>query len=168
MRITRSGSQVSIRDQPAPFWALGFFLLAGGLVAIAMPLGLADNAGDLEPWERLASMGIGVGVSAGALWWLGQSPSTRVQLDLARRRLRLVRLGLTGRQVRELPFDELENVEVEQGTDSDGGAMWRLAARLRTGDRLPLSELWSHDRAGVEAGAAAVANACHIEIHGPK
>ena len=80
------------------------FLLAGGLLAIAMPLGLATDTGDLEPWERLASIGVGIGVSAGALWWLARSPATQVQVDLTRRRLRLVRLGLSGRQVRELSF----------------------------------------------------------------
>ncbi len=54
MRIKRNGGQITIRDRPAPFWALGLFLLAGGLIAVAMPLGLATNAGDLEPWQRLA------------------------------------------------------------------------------------------------------------------
>ena len=96
MRITRNGGHISIRDRPAPFWALGLFLLAGGVVAVAMPLGLAANAGDLEPWERLATVGLGVGMSAGALWWLGRSPATHVQLDLTHRRLRLVLRAAAG------------------------------------------------------------------------
>ena len=66
MRIGRSGGHISIRDRPGPFWALGLFLLAGGLMAIAMALGLATNSGDLEPWERLASVPVGFGVSSGA------------------------------------------------------------------------------------------------------
>ena len=99
-RITRTDGQISFRDSPIPSWALGGFLLAGGLVAVAMPLGLATNAGDLEPWERLASLGIGVGVSVGALWWLARSPTTHVQLDLTRRHVQLVRIGLSGRRVR--------------------------------------------------------------------
>jgi hypothetical protein len=110
-----------MRDRPAPFWALGSFLLAGGLVAVAMPLGLATNADTLEPWERLASIGVGLGVSTGALWWLARSPAMQVQLDVTRRRLRLVRLGLSGRLVRELSFDDLAGVEVEQGSDDDDG-----------------------------------------------
>jgi hypothetical protein len=128
-----------------------------------MALGLATNAGDLESWERLASVGIGLGVSAGALWWLGRSPATQAQLDLARRQLRLVRFGLNGRQVRHLSFDDLKSVEVEQGADSEGGAVWRLAVRLRSGDLVLLSELWSHDRAGVETSAAVVAEAIAAE-----
>lgn len=61
VRIRRNGGHISIQDRPGPFWALGLFLLAGGLVALAMPLGLATNAGDLEPWERFACIGVGLG-----------------------------------------------------------------------------------------------------------
>jgi hypothetical protein len=127
---------------------LGGFLLGGGLVAVAMPLGLATNADDLELWERLASLGIGVGVSLGALWWLARNPKTHVQLDLTRRHVQLVRIGLSGRHLRRLSFDDLEAAEVEQGSDSEGGAIWRPVVRLRDGHRVLLSELWSHDQAG--------------------
>ena len=167
MRIRRNGGHISIRDRPAPFWALGLFLLAGGLVAVAMPLGLATNAGTLEPWERLASIGVGLGVGAGALWWLGRSPGTEVQLDLTRRRLRLLRFGLSGRQVRWLSFDDLGSVEVDQGTDSDGGTVWRPAVRLQSGQLVLLSELWSHDQAAVEEGASVVAEACRLPRRRP-
>jgi hypothetical protein len=162
VRIKRNGDQITIRDRPAPFWALGLFLLAGGLVAVAMSLGLATNAGDLEPWERLASIGIGIGVSAGAFWWLARSPATQVQVDLTRRRVRLVRFGLSGRWVRQLSFADLASVEVEQGTDDEGGLIWRPAVRLRNGELVRLSELWSHDQAGVETGVAVMAEACGL------
>jgi hypothetical protein len=162
VRIRRSGGRITIRDQVGPFWVLGLFLLAGGLLAVAMPLGLATNAGELEPWERLASVGMGLGVAAGALWWLRRSPGTQVQLDLTRRRLRLVRFGVSGRQVSWLSFDDLASAEVDQGTDSDGGPVWRPAVRLRTGQLVLLSELWSHDKAGVEEGVSVVAEACRL------
>ena len=86
LRITRTDGQISIRDRPAPFWALGGFLLVGGLVAMAMPLGLATNADDLELWERFATFGIGAGVSIGALWWLARNPKTNVQLERSEER----------------------------------------------------------------------------------
>jgi hypothetical protein len=162
VRIKRDGGQITLRDRPAPFWALGLFLLAGGLVAVAMPLGMATNAGDLEPWERLATIGVGVGVSTGALWWLARSPATRVQLDLTRHRLRLVRFGLSGRLVRQLSFDELSHVEVEEGSDDEGGPVWRPALRLRSGELVLLSELWSHDQESVRVGMAVVEEACRL------
>jgi hypothetical protein len=141
---------------------LGGFLLAGGLVAVGMPLGLATNADDLELWEWLASLGIGVSVSIGALWWLARNPKTLVQLDLTRRQVQLVRIGLTGRHVRRLSFDDLVAAEVEQGGDSDGGAIWRPAVRLRDGQHVLLSELWSHDRAEIAEGVAVLAGACGL------
>jgi hypothetical protein len=160
--ITRNGGHITLRDRPAPFWALGLFLLGGGVVAVAMPLGLATNAGDLEPWQRLVSLVVGLGVIAGAMLWLARSPATRVQLDLARRRLRLVRLGLGGRRVRQLSFEELESAEVERGTDSEGGTIWRPAVRLRSGDLVLLSELWSHDQASVRESVRVLAEACRL------
>lgn len=162
MRIQREGGQVRLHDRPGLFWGLGVFLLAGGLVGVAMPLGLAQNAGDLKLWERLASGGIGFGVCAGALWWLARSPGTRVRLDLTRRSLRLVRWSILGREVRELRFDELAGAEVEEGEDGDGGKVWRPVVRLRGGDVLPLSQLWSHDEPDARAAVAAVAELCRV------
>ena len=162
MRITRNAGRITISDQAAAFWLLGLFLLAGGVLAVAMSLGLATNAGDIGPWERLAIIGVGVGVIAGALWWLWRSPATRVQLDLTRRHLQLVRFGLSGRQVRRLSFDDLEGVDVEQATDDEGGSVWRPALRLRSGQVALLSELWSHDQAAVNEVVAVVAEACRL------
>jgi hypothetical protein len=162
MRIIRSQHLISIQDQVAPFWALGLFLLAGGVAAVAMPFGLASNADELEQWERYACGAIGIGIIAGALWWLRQNPSTRVHLDLLRRHLRLERSGLRLRETRQLQFDDLAGVRVEQGTDSDGGAVWRPAVHLRDGQMVLLSELWSHDRAAVEQAVEVVAEACGL------
>lgn len=162
MRISRTSGHITLRDRLRRPWALGVFLLVGGVVCVAMPLGLATNAGDLEPWQRLASVGVGLGVSSGALWWLARSPATQVQLDLTHRRLRLTRFGLSGRQVRQLSFDDLVTADVEQGADSDGGMVWRPLVRLRGGDSVLLSELWSHDQAGGEASVAVLAEACRL------
>ena len=127
-----------------------------------MPLGLATNADDLELWERLASLGIGLGVSIGAIWWLARNPKTEVRLDLPHRQVRLVRIGLSGRAVRQLSFEDLVAAEVEQGRDDEGGAIWRPAVRLRDGQRVLLSELWSHDHAAVREAVAVVAAACGL------
>jgi hypothetical protein len=162
VRIRRDGGRVYLSDQPRAFWALGVFLLAGGALAIAMPLGLAVDADRLQLWERIASIGIGAGVCAGALWWLERSPGTEVQLDLTHRSLRLVRRGIFGRFVRQIPFDQLERALVEQGDDSDGGTVYRPAVRLRGGDVVPLSVLWSHDEPGVRTAVATVAELCRL------
>jgi hypothetical protein len=162
MRMTREGGTITLRDRAAPYWFLGLFLLSGGLLAIAMPLGLAVNAGELAPWERHTSLMIGMGVSAGALWYLARSSATIVRLDLTRRMLTLVRIGLTGRQVRRLQFTEIASLELDESKDSDGDPIWRPALRLASGETVLLSELWSHDRKAVRAGAAIVAESCRL------
>jgi len=168
MRITRNARQITIRDRVAPYWALGLFLLLGGIVCMAAPLGLAANADELERWQRLASFGVGLGVSAGALWWLGRSPASTVELDLTRSRMRVMRLGLSGRQVRQLPFSEMEKVEVEVGADGEGGSVWRPRVRLRSGEHVLLSELWSHNPRGTEAVVSVVADACRLPRGSPQ
>jgi hypothetical protein len=165
MRIQHEGGQVWLRDHVAPFWALGAFLFAGGALGIGLPLGLAENAGELRLWERFASGAIGLGLCSGAFWWLARSPGTKVHLDLTRRSLRLVRWSILGREVRELPFDELAGTNVQESEDSDGGKVWRPALRLRGGDVLLLSELWSHDERGVRATVDAVAEFCRLPAH---
>jgi len=70
VQIKRKGGHILLYDRAAPYWMLGLFLLGGGVVAMAAPIGLATNASDLTKWERLASFGVGVSVSTGAFWWL--------------------------------------------------------------------------------------------------
>jgi hypothetical protein len=167
MRVTRDGGTITLRDRAGPHWFLGFFLLAGGLLGIAMPLGLAVDAGELEPWERLTSLFVGGGVSAGAIWYMAQCPASEVRLDLARRMLTLTRTGLTGRQVRQLRFTELISVELAESKDSDGDPMWRPAVRVGSGEIVLISELWSHDRKEVLDGAAALAQSCRLPLAPP-
>jgi hypothetical protein len=162
MHITREGGRVFLRDRVALFWALGIFLFAGGALAIAMSLGLAENADELKLWERLAAAAVGLGVGTGGLWWLAQNPATRVVLDLTRRSVRLVRWGILGREVRQLPFDQLESALVEEGEDGDGGKVWRPAIRLRNGGVLPLSLLWNHDEPGARSAVATVTEVCGL------
>ncbi len=162
MQIKRKVGHILLYDRAAPYWMLGLFLLVGGVVAMAAPIGLATNATDLSRWERLASFGVGLSVSAGALWWLWRSPSTQVDLDLTCRRIRIRRVGISGRQVQELCFEVLASLELEEAEDSEGGLVSRPAVRLSNGESIPLSQLWSHDRQGVAEAASAVAQACGL------
>jgi hypothetical protein len=162
MRIIREGGLITLWDRPAPYWALGLFLLAGGVLSIGMTLGIATNAVAPEPWQRLSSLLVGVGVTAGAIWWLAQNPATEVRVDLTRQLLTLVCSGVQGRRVRRLHFTELASVEIVQGKDSDGDPIWRPAIRLGSGELVLLSHLWSHDEPLVRGSAGAVADSCRV------
>jgi hypothetical protein len=164
VRIRRHERGITLRDRVALHWALGLFLLAGGVLAIAMPLGLATNAGDLSSWERLASVLIGAGVSAGALWWLWRSPRTEVEFDLPRGSLRVARIGLSGRRVWEVAVADLATVEVETSADTDGKPVVRPVVTLKDAQRIPLSALWSHDAFAAGEVARTVAKACGLPV----
>jgi uncharacterized membrane protein len=162
VQIRRKGGHILLYDRAGPYWMLGLFLVAGGVVAMAPPAGLAKNAADLSAWERFASFAIGLGVSAGALWWLWRSPRTRVEIDLTYRRMRVGRLGISGRQVQEVSFEALASVELEETEDSEGGLVNRPLVRLNNGESILLSQLWSHDRQALADAASAVAQACGL------
>ena len=164
MRVTRVGGQIVLRDRPGPFWMLGLMLLTGGAFAIAMPLGLAADAGEIEPWARVASLIIGLANCAGAIWWLNRSLASRAEFDLTRRRLTLVRVGLPGRRVVQVELADIVGVEAERGSDSDGGVIWKPVLRLRSGERVNLSELWNHDEQEVKRAVGMVAEVCRLAL----
>jgi hypothetical protein len=166
MRVTRAGGFLRLQDRPGPYWALGLFFLFGAGLALAAPLGLASNAADLELWERAASVAIGLGVGAGGVWWFRRSSSTRAEFDLARQRLTLMRIGLQGRRVVQLPLSDIVGIEAERGSDGDGGVIWRAVLRLGNGERVALSELWSHNEKEVQQAVRVVAEACRLPQRG--
>ncbi len=159
MRVTRQSDRLVLRDAVAPFWALGLLLVVGGLLGMALPLGLASNVSSLEPWERMASLAVGAMVAAGGVWWLVQNPASRVEVDVAQRQVRLTQRGLSGRRTQHVAFDDIATVQIEYSRDSDGDPVCRAALSLRSGDTVRLSALWSHDTEGVGAAVAAVAEA---------
>jgi hypothetical protein len=71
---------------------------------------------------------------------------------------------LTGRKVQEFRFEDVAEVTVEQGEDSDGGVVIRPVARLRSGPTILLSQLWSHDSEGVFAAAREFARTCGLTL----
>ena len=163
MRVIREGGRIVLRDRPGPFWLLGLMLLSGGVFAVAMPLGLASNAWEIEPWARVASLLIGLANCGGAIWWLTRSLASRAELDLTLRRLTLVRFGLPGRRVVQVELADIVGAEAERGSDSEGGVIWKPVLRLRSGERMNLSELWNHDEREVKQAVAVVAEVCRLE-----
>lgn len=135
-------------------------------MALAFPLGLASDTARLKTWEKVASAVIGVAVSLGGLWWLARNPRTQITLDLSRQMLRLVRVGITGWRVRQLPFNQLGMAELERKADSDGDPVFRPRLRLKAGGILLLSELWVHDEAEVRRDLGAMSQACRIPFEG--
>lgn len=158
MIVREEDGTLIIRDRPAPYWLLGGFLLTGGILTIGMSLPF----GAIGPGARAVMLPGGIGVVAGAVWWLRRTPGTQIEIDSKRQRLRLVRTGLGGRKVRDLALSELAATDVERGEDSDGGLVVRPMLHLRSGERLPMSLLWIHDTAGVAQAIAAVTRACRL------
>lgn len=159
MRVARHDGRIVLTDTVGPFWILGAMFVVGGVIGVMASAGLAANLGQVAPWQRLAGLLIGTGVAAAGVWWLGLNPQTTSEIDAAARVLRVTKTGLMGRDARVVAFDEIQAVTVEYGADTDGDPVCRPTLRLQAGGTVRLSELWSHDRAAVDAAIRAVAAA---------
>lgn len=128
MNVRESGDTLIIRDVPGCLWALALlFLVPGGLI-VAGALGLADNAAELSPLERIAILAMGVvGYGAGLVLIL-REPVTTVTLDRAQGEVRVRRWGLVDRSEAVYPLASLHPVQIAEREDSDGDRTYR--ARL--------------------------------------
>ena len=157
MRIRRDGGHISIRDRAALFWALGLFLLVGGLLAVAMLLGLVIDC------QRPRAVGApcqccgGVG---GSLWSLAVARAQPGDLCVVQSHALLPAAGCaSGFDGRDAAVAfvqiDLESVEVDECTDSEGDTVRRLRlSACGPASWSRSSEPRSHDQAAVEESAS--------------
>jgi hypothetical protein len=84
---------------------------------------------------------------ATGIFYAWRSPLSIVRID--REALTVTRVGLVGRHVERVAVFEIAHLAVERSVDSEGGAIARPVARLRSGHLVVLSLLWRHDVAAV-------------------
>ena len=162
MRVESRPGELRLSDAPGLYWLLGLLFVGLGAVAVAAPLGLATNAGDLPPWGRLASVAMGLSLIGGGAWTLLRAPYSRVRLDVAGRCGAVIRAGVAGRSVQRFDFAAVAEVDVEATEDDEGHPIYRPVLRLQNGDRLPLSLLWQHHRPAALAATTVVAKALDL------
>ncbi|MEM1116255.1 MAG: hypothetical protein AAF845_16525 [Bacteroidota bacterium] len=134
-----------------PFLVTGSFCLAAALGGM---FGVEGG------WDRLGVGVIGAGhLGAGLALWLGRWTGAVVR----RRGVEWTERRLFRAPVRrEIAPSEVDRVEVEEDTDSDGDDIFRVALRLRSGERLPLTRQYVQVRAVADEAALAVARRLQI------
>jgi hypothetical protein len=139
-----------VEDSPGLSWILGgLFVFVGGAFALGS-LGLFTNAADLSFGIRTAIFVLGtIGICAGGWVWK-RSPLSRVQVNVSERYILINRWGLTGRERTRVDFADVQAVEVETSTDSEGDPVYRPILRLHNKAPVFLSLLHVHDRAQLE------------------
>jgi len=150
VRISERGDVLTISERPGLTWFLGFWFVAGGVLAMSMVF-LATNAPELEWWERVLGFGIGAAVFAGGVFTLANSPAIVTVLNR--------KTGLATMRIRGLRKDErivfrcgdIIVVEMREEKDSDGDPCYQLLLGLRTGRTLALHSIHGYGRESCEA-----------------
>lgn len=146
MKLERRNDTLLLTDRYPVMWLFSSWFIGGGLLCIYMSM---FSPGLSSTWEHLLAFGVGCGVFLGGFSLLLQCPGSRVQIDIERRSVRLVRFGLDGTSEYRWRLNQLRGFGVERSKDSDGDEMVRLAVRLESAELVPLSLLWLHDPEGV-------------------
>lgn len=143
MRLTETATGCRLDDNPGPEWLLALLFAGVGGAFVVLPYVSHET---VDPLLGALGQAMGfAGVGAG-LWLASGSPRTRVTIDRSSGRLTLMRQLLWWSERHDLAFDAITDVIIEETPDIDGDPCWRLSLTLATGDRLPLSRLYRHDR----------------------
>jgi len=151
-------------------WLLGLLFVGVGGLFVVGPLGLFTDARHMAWWIRAVTAALGAGGVAAGGWTLARAPRSLLTVDPAGGRVRLERWGLGGRVMREWPLTALTAVQLAEGRDDDGGAVFQVHLQLGQAPPVPLSPVWHHGRARMELVArtlAAAAGARPINVRAP-
>jgi hypothetical protein len=166
----RDDGTLVVDDAPVLHWLLALLFVGVGGLFVVGPLGVFTDADRLRWWVRAAIAAVGsLGVIVGG-WVLARAPRSRLTVRPAPAAVRLQRWGLRGRAGWEWPRAAVTGVQLVQGADDEGGAVFQLHLLLRDARPVPLSIVWTHDRAGLERVArrlAAVTGGRTVNVRGP-
>ena len=151
MRIAERNGVLVVQDSPGLHWLLGLLFATVGAVFVLGPVWLFTNRANVS-WEmRALSMLMGgVGVATG-VWVLGRAPRSSLEVDRRADLVRVRRRGFGGADAPAWPIREVAGVRLAEDRDDEGNAVFRVEIVLRSGDRVPISLLWTHGREPAEA-----------------
>ena len=150
MQLRRASPTIfELKDQPGCFWLFSMFFLGIGSLVLAGLLGLfnldeVSVVGKIFTWALALSA-----ISAGA-FLLHRSPSSRARFDLQQGKLLISRRGLFRLENAEFCLDQIEDITLAETSDIDGDPVHQLRIQLRSGEVVPLSLLWLHNKEQLE------------------
>lgn len=138
-----------LKDQPGCFWLFSiFFITLGGLVLAGL-LGLF-NLDEISLIEKILTWTLALAAISAGIFLLYRSPGSRVRFDVQQGKMVVFRRGLFRIKNAEYRLDEIEEIILGETTDIDGDPVHQLRVQLKSGEIVPLSLLWLHNKERLE------------------
>jgi hypothetical protein len=164
MRVLERDGGLLLADAPGAHWAMALLFVGVGLVFVLGPLGLFVNADSVGWLARGTAMVMGgCGVAAG-LWIARESPRSRLVYARSSGRVRITRVGTTGRTEREWAAADVAAVAIVTKRDDEGSNVFQVRLVVANGGEEPASLLWSHDGDGAVRCAERLGDALGVPV----
>jgi hypothetical protein len=139
MRIQQTGLRLVAKDTPGCLWLFGLVFVSSGTFVLASVPFSAEWAG-FTGWERTAILAIGISHLGAGLWLIRSTPATVLELDRTRGlgTHRLRHPGDRDWTVTRFPLADLRDVNLLEGSDSDGDPTFAIRLVLADGRELRL------------------------------
>ena len=160
MKARIEGNRLIIKDQPFGFWLFYSFFVAGGSIALILPLTAAPDA-----TTSLIGSIIGFGNIAGGLYMIKREPASIVEIDKGAGEIRVCRWYPIGKRHKTYPLSALSSSEVEITEHSEGGSVFRPRLCIGKSDFVPVSLFWHQTREPSEAILKEIRTFLVVELH---
>jgi hypothetical protein len=137
MKIVRTEKQLTVRDNPMPFWSFYFLSVLGGACALWL-LSLL-----ILSWvQEILISAIALGSVWGGFYQMKKDPASVVVLDAAARVIRVQRWGVWRGAASSFSFSNFAGCDVESCENPAGGEFYRPVMAMHNGGKVPVSLFW--------------------------
>lgn len=148
--IEQSQGKLVLKDKPGCFWVFYSFFLCFGLLFIYGLSGGFTNLNEITLWGKILAWIMAFSLVSVGIAQIHKSPGSTVTFDSTKGKVFINRAGLWNKSEIELPLSDIDEIFLEETGDIDGDPVHRMAIKLKSGESVPLSTLWLHNRESQE------------------
>jgi hypothetical protein len=140
MKANSSADGLTLSDSPGCFWLFGgfFCVMGGGAVLVAV----SASRGSIAFGQIILALGLGLAAIATGIYFIHDSPGSRVVIRRDAGSLEVIRRDLFRHQRNRYPLTSFASVHLAESKDMDGDPVFTITSKLTDGTEVPLTQLW--------------------------